>query len=219
MGGRLAASAIEVLPDRSTVSAVGIVYEKGEHNMAQAGTQFSRRTFVIGAAGVAAMAAWQGGVRPAWAGEPVETVTPYQNVEEADLVVIGAGGAGLSAAVAAVDMGARRVVVLEGQGRTGGSLNLTSGSMSCAESVIQAEDGIEDSIDAFVADIMATGGAYGGKPSEELVRVFAENDVAMFQWLWDHGLSDYEFSMDAQGRRAVFAPRRARRDRDAVPER
>ncbi len=133
-------------------------------------------------------------------------MTPYQNVEEADLVVIGAGGAGLSAAVAAVDMGARRVVVLEGQGRTGGSLNLTSGSMSCAESVIQAEDGIEDSIDEFVADIMATGGAYGGKPSEELVRVFAENDVAMFQWLWDHGLSDYEFSTDAQGRRAVFAP-------------
>ena len=28
----------------------------------------------------------------------------------------------------------------------------------------------------------------------------------MFQWLWDHGLSTYEFKTDSEGRRAVFAP-------------
>ena len=169
-------------------------------------TPFSRRTFVMGAAGVTAMAACWGIAGSSWAAEPPQTATPYGRTEEADLIVVGAGGAGLAAAVAAVDAGARRVIVLESQGRTGGSLNLTSGTMSCAESVIQAEDGIEDSVDSFVADIMATGGGYGGKPTEELVRMFAENDIPMFQWLWDHGLSEYEFRTDAEGRRAVFAP-------------
>lgn len=169
-------------------------------------TPFSRRAFVMGAAGASAMAACGGIAAPAWGIEPPQTNTPYDTIEEADLVVVGAGGAGLAAAVAAVDAGAQRVIVLESQGRTGGSLNLTSGTMSCAESVIQAEDGIEDSVDSFVADIMATGGGYGGKPTEELVRMFAENNIAMFQWLWDHGLSEYEFRTDAQGRRAVLAP-------------
>lgn len=166
----------------------------------------SRRGFVIGAAGLAAMAGFGSTSWLALADEKPQTETPYDAVEQADLIVVGAGGAGLSSAVSAVDAGATRVIVLEMTGTTGGSLNLTSGSMSCAESVIQKEDGIEDSVDDYVADIVKTGTAYGGTLDEDMVRMYAEQDIPMFQWLWDHGLSEYEFSTDSEGRRAVFAP-------------
>ena len=166
----------------------------------------SRRGFVIGAAGLAAMASCTSTSWLALAEEKPQTQTPYEATEQADLIVVGAGGAGLSAAVSAVDAGATRVIVLEMTGKTGGSLNLTSGSMSCAESVIQKEDGVEDTVDAYVADIVKTGTAYGGKLDEDMVRLYAEQDIPMFQWLWDHGLKDYEFNADAEGKRAVFAP-------------
>ncbi|MBS5479412.1 MAG: FAD-binding protein, partial [Coriobacteriia bacterium] len=166
----------------------------------------SRRGFIIGAAGLAAMASVCTTPWLALADEKPSTETPYDATEQADLIVVGAGGAGLSAAVNAVDAGATRVIVLEMTGKTGGSLNLTSGSMSCAESVIQKEDGIEDTVDAYVADIIKTGTAYGGTLDEDMVRLYAEQDIPMFQWLWDHGLKDYEFSADKEGKRAVFAP-------------
>ncbi len=133
----------------------------------------------------------------------------YDATETADVVIVGAGGAGLAAATEAVADGAERVIILEMTGKTGGSLNFTSGSMSCAESVIQKEDGVEDTKESFVQDILKTGSDFGGKPSEALVRVFVNEDVDAFQWLWDNGLKDYEFSTDKEGKRAVFAPEHA----------
>lgn len=133
----------------------------------------------------------------------------YDATETADVVIVGAGGAGLAAATEAVADGAERVIILEMTGKTGGSLNFTSGSMSCAESVIQKEDGVEDTKESFVQDILKTGSDFGGKPSEALVRVFVNEDVDAFQWLWDNGLKDYKFSTDKEGKRAVFAPEHA----------
>ena len=59
---------------------------------------------------------------------------------EADIIVVGAGGAGLSAAIAAAEAGAEKVIVLEMTAKTGGALNFTSGSMSAAGTIIQAEE-------------------------------------------------------------------------------
>lgn len=126
--------------------------------------------------------------------------------QTADVVIVGAGGAGLAAAIEAVDNGAESVIVLEKTGKTGGSLNYTSGSMSGAETVIQKIDGIEDTIDSYVADIMKNGAGLG---NEELIRLYAEEDVAAIQWLWDNGLSEKKFTTDAQGRMSVFAPEHA----------
>lgn len=134
---------------------------------------------------------------------------PAMADETADVVIIGAGGAGLSAAIEAASQGAQRVIVLEMTGKTGGSLNYTSGSMSAAGTIIQQEDGIEDSVDGFVADILKTGSDFGGKPSEELVREFANEAASVFDWLYENGMKDCVFATDAQGRRAVFAPEHA----------
>ena len=76
--------------------------------------------------------------------QPSAPATAYDEEKTADVIVVGAGGAGLSAAIAATDNGAQNVIIIEKTNRTGGNLNLTSGSMSAAETSLQKEAGIED---------------------------------------------------------------------------
>ena len=126
------------------------------------------------------------------------------NVKNADIIIVGAGGGGLSAAIEAVNDGAQSVIVLEKTGKTGGSLNFTSGSMSGAETVIQKIDGIEDTKESFVQDILNNGAHLG---NEAMIRAFVDEDVDAIQWLWDNGLSEYNFSsMKTTGKHTVFAP-------------
>ena len=86
--------------------------------------------------------------------------------QDADIIVIGAGGAGLSAAIEAAANGAQKVIVLEMTAKTGGALNFTSGSMSAAGTIIQKEDGIEDTVESYIADIINNGDDFGGQPNE-----------------------------------------------------
>lgn len=125
----------------------------------------------------------------------------------ADVVIVGAGGGGLSAAIEAVNNGAESVLILEKTSVTGGSMNYTSGSMSGAETIIQELDGIEDTKESFVQDILKNGAQKG---DEELIREFVDEDVDAIQWLWDNGLSDNKFSVDrSTGTKSVFAPEHA----------
>lgn len=126
----------------------------------------------------------------------------YDEEKEADVIIVGAGGAGLSAAIAAADEGAESIIIVEKLGKTGGSLNYTSGSMSGAETIIQELDGIEDTKESYIEDIMSNGAQLGNK---ELISIFADEDVDAIQWLWDHGLSEYTFS-EQNGKKSVFAP-------------
>ena len=129
---------------------------------------------------------------------------------DADVVIIGAGGAGLSAALEAVENGAEKVIILEMTATTGGALNFTSGSMSAAGTIIQKEDGIEDTVESYIADIINNGDDFGGQPNEELITVYANEAAATFDWLYENGLKDCKFSTDAAtGARAVFAPEHA----------
>ena len=117
------------------------------------------------------------------------------------------GPAALAAAIEAVDNGAESVIVIEKTATTGGSLNFTSGSMSGAETIIQEIDGVEDTKESYVQDILNNGANLGDK---ELIEAYVEEDVAAIQWLWDNGLSDNTFSVDrATGTMSVFAPEHA----------
>ena len=125
----------------------------------------------------------------------------------ADIVIVGAGAAGLAAAAEAVENGAESVIIIEKTATTGGALNFTSGSMSGAETIIQEIDGVEDTKESYVQDILKNGAQKG---NEELIRAFVEEDVAAIQWLWDNGLSDNKFQVDrATGTMSVFAPEHA----------
>ena len=131
-----------------------------------------------------------------------EAEAVYDEVKEADVVIVGAGGAGLSAAIAAADEGAESIIIVEKLGKTGGSLNFTSGSMSGAETIIQELDGITDTKESYIEDILSNGADLGDR---ELLEIFVDEDVDAIQWLWDHGLSEYTFS-EQNGLKSVFAP-------------
>jgi fumarate reductase flavoprotein subunit len=70
-----------------------------------------------------------------------------------DVAVIGAGAAGLAAAVTAADAGAS-VIVLEAGEKVGGSSRLSGGHFFAAGTSVQRAAGVEDSADAMFEHIM-----------------------------------------------------------------
>mgnify|MGYP000764828673 CR=1 FL=1 len=87
---------------------------------------------------------------------------PAVAAEQADVVVIGAGGAGLSAAVTAHDLG-KKVIVLEKMAMVGGNTNRAAGGLNAAETKPQAKLGIKDSIESHYNDTIK-GGHYLNNP-------------------------------------------------------
>jgi len=98
---------------------------------------------------------------------------------DTDVVIIGAGGAGMTAGTVAAENGAK-VIILEKAAFVGGNTTRATGGMNAAETVYQDEAGIEDSVELFVADTMA-GGYNLNNP--ELVQVMAENSSDAIDWL------------------------------------
>ena len=103
---------------------------------------------------------------------------------KADIVVIGAGGAGMTAAIQAVQDGATNVVILEKMPQTGGNTIRTTGGMNAAATELQSKEGIEDSVELMVEDTMK-----GGKDlnDAELVKVLAENSSDAVKWVNENG--------------------------------
>lgn len=104
--------------------------------------------------------------------------------QQADIVVIGAGGAGMTAAIQAVQDGATDVVVLEKMPVTGGNTTRSTGGLNACATKYQEAEGIEDSVDLFVEDTMKGGKELNNK---ELVTVMAENSAAAVDWVNEIG--------------------------------
>ena len=113
-----------------------------------------------------------------------ETEAEKTESMQADIVVIGAGGAGMTAAIQAVQDGATDVVILEKMPVTGGNTTRSTGGLNAAETKYQEADGIEDSIDLFVEDTMKGGKELNDK---ELVTVMAENSKDAVDWVNEIG--------------------------------
>lgn len=104
--------------------------------------------------------------------------------QQADIVVIGAGGAGMTAAIQAVQDGVNNVVVLEKMPITGGNTTRATGGLNAAHTQYQKADGIEDSIELFVEDTMK-----GGKNLNDpaLVQVLTEGSADAVDWVNEIG--------------------------------
>jgi fumarate reductase flavoprotein subunit len=104
---------------------------------------------------------------------------------EVAVLVIGAGACGLVAALAANEAGAE-VLVVERDALPSGSTALSSGLVPAAATRFQAERGVADSVDAFIADIMAKN-KHGADPT--IVRLVATGAGPAIEWLADrHGV-------------------------------
>ena len=98
-----------------------------------------------------------------------------------DVLVIGGGGCGLAAAIAAHDAGAETAIV-EKLDRPGGNTALSTGSVPGAGSRFQRAAGIEDSPERMIADYEANAGEHDMLP---VMRRLARDSAGLVEWLVD----------------------------------
>lgn len=102
------------------------------------------------------------------------------DIQNYDIVVIGGGGAGFSAAIEAKNNGAERVVILEKLRSVGGSSLISGAQMNSANNWIQKEKGIKDSIDLYYQDTLKGGDNLG---TPQLVRYLTEQSTKAAEWM------------------------------------
>jgi len=98
---------------------------------------------------------------------------------DADVIVIGGGGAGLTAGITAAENG-KSVIVLEKMPIAGGNTLISGGEYAAPENWVQETENLEDSSALFFEDVMK-GGDDESDPA--LVSVLADNALQGAQWL------------------------------------
>jgi urocanate reductase len=168
----------------------------------------SRRAFLSTGAGAAA-GIGAAALAPGAPGAPAQTGpradAPVKWDRSADVVVIGAGVAGLAAAISARDLGASVISVDENHdigGRgilSGGRVHLGGGH------ALQQNAGIKDSADQVFADWVRFDTLDARYSDRDLVRVFADENVATFNFLVENGVKFIETPLGPE--RASTLPR------------
>lgn len=115
---------------------------------------------------------------------PVEKPAPGDESYEADIVVVGAGAAGLSAAVAAMEAGAN-VIIMEKTGVTGGSTTRSGGKILAAGTAWQEAQGYEDTPDQMFEYLISFD--HDNLIDTDLLRAFCDHSLENLQWLLDRG--------------------------------
>lgn len=101
-----------------------------------------------------------------------------------DVIIIGSGAAGMSAAIEARLAGAS-VMVLEADDHLGGATRNSTGVVYACNTSTQKEKGIEDSADATY-DYIMTLNQHGVRP--DLIRYYCDESAGMLEWLKDKGV-------------------------------
>ncbi|KAA9014202.1 flavocytochrome c [Niallia endozanthoxylica] len=113
------------------------------------------------------------------------TYTPYEELQDSyDIVIIGAGGAGMTAALEAKANG-MNPVILEKMPVAGGNTSKSSSGMNASQTKFQTEQGIQDSNDKFYEETLKGG---KGTNNPELLRFFVDNSGAAIDWLDSIGI-------------------------------
>lgn len=96
----------------------------------------------------------QAGGDPALLQVEPEKAEPQDITLTADVVIIGGGGAGLSAAVSATDNGAS-VIIVEKEGYVGGNTMVSGGIYNCPDPEMQQQVEMTDGVAALIEDALA----------------------------------------------------------------
>jgi succinate dehydrogenase/fumarate reductase flavoprotein subunit len=128
---------------------------------------------------------------------------------QADIVVIGSGATGLPAAIVARERGCS-VILVEAEKDIGGHAIISGGNVPLGGGTsVQKKYGIEDSPDLLFCDLTdwSVVGPNGFPDyrynDREIVRAFADNSAATFEWLVAHGVVFVDKAPDALGGNSV----------------
>lgn len=105
--------------------------------------------------------------------------------DQYDVIIVGASGAGMAAAIEAKDAGLNPVII-EKMSAAGGNTAKSSSGMNASTTKFQEAEGIEDSNDAFYEETLA--GGYGTN-DKELLRYFVDHSAAAIDWLDENGMT------------------------------
>lgn len=118
-------------------------------------------------------------------GASEQVYTDISELEDTyDIIIVGAGGAGMTAAIEAKDAGLNPVI-LEKMPVAGGNTSKSSSGMNASTTKVQEAEGIEDSNDAFYEETLKGG---QGTNDKELLRYFVDNSSAAIDWLDENGI-------------------------------
>lgn len=113
-----------------------------------------------------------------------DTPTPPIAQHGADVIIVGLGAAGASAAIAAAEAGLD-VLVLERASGGGGSTAASGGYLYLGGGTeIQKANGFADSVDDMIAFLTCE----MPDPPHDKIRAYCENSVEHYQWLKSHGV-------------------------------
>lgn len=112
-----------------------------------------------------------------------------------DIVVIGSGGAGFTAAVAAAEAGAS-VCIVEKNPFVGGNTIVSGGAYNAVVPEDAKKAGVSDSEELFYKNTMQAGGYRGNK---ELVKILTENADEALVWLKQHGVEFVDYIYQVYG--------------------
>lgn len=132
--------------------------------------------------------------------------TAVQASEKFDLAIVGAGTAGLPAAIFASRRGLR-VALIDAADDIGGTLHLANGQVSAAGSRTQIAKGIEDTPDRHFDDCMMLS---RGKADPAIIRRAVDEAPGTINWLLDAGLvplPNHPVTGDSPGRPAYRTAR------------
>lgn len=133
-----------------------------------------------------------------------DEVTEIRDVQEADLIIVGGGGAGLSAAMTAAEKGLD-VIVLEKMPFVGGNMVISAGIIQAAGTSVQREFGIEgDTPEKFMNDLTITDSPYKN-PQRPLSTIMHEGSRDIVDELVERGLEFAGFD-EVNHRQQFVAP-------------
>lgn len=104
---------------------------------------------------------------------------------ETDILIVGTGGAGLSAAVSARQSGFERILVIDKAEVIGGNTLISSGLFNAVDPQRQKPLGIEDSYELFESQILKEGDNLNDAP---LVKAFSHKATETLHWLESLGM-------------------------------
>lgn len=110
---------------------------------------------------------------------------PAELKDSYDVIVVGSGGAGMSAAISAKDAG-MNVVILEKMPVIGGNTAKSSAGMNASQTKFQEAEGIADTNDKFYEETLKGG---KGTNDPELLRYLVDNSASAIDWLDGMGIT------------------------------